>query len=143
VISKDLDIAIDNAINRAREGRHAGITVEHLLLQLVELSTVQEHLRSRGIDGNALRADLEGCVSQTEAVSESEYEDTPPTLAFQTAIQYAVLRAREARRQEVTPIDVLDTIVAHSENLALNPTVKRRIASIKRVRSNHVFNRTR
>lgn len=131
MISAELNIAIDNAIKRAREGRHIGITVEHLLLQLVGVSTVQERLRSCGIDAIALRTELEGCVSQTEAVSESEFEDTPPTLAFQKAIQYAVLMVREAGRQEVTPIDILDTVVAHSEGLALNPTVKRWIASIK------------
>ena len=131
MISKDLDVALNNAIIRARQGCHRWITVEHLLLQLVDVSTVQERLRSCGVDTIALRADLEGCVSQTKAFLESEYEDTPPTFAFQKAIQYAILMVREAGREEVTPIDIFDTVVAHSERLALNPAVQRRIASLK------------
>jgi ATP-dependent Clp protease ATP-binding subunit ClpA len=131
VISEELNIAIDNAIKRGREGRHTGITVEHLLLQILGVSTVQKRLSSCGVDAIALRTDLEDCVSQTDTISESKFEDTSPTLAFQKTIQYEVLTVQEAGRQEITPIDILDAVVAHSERLALNPTVQRRLASIK------------
>jgi len=131
VISAELNIAIDNAFKCARERRHAGITVEHLLLQLLGVSTVQERLSCCGVNASALRTELEDCVSQTEVVSESEFEDTMPTFAFQKAIQYAVLMVLGAERQEVIPIDVLEAVISHSEDLALNPMIKRRIASIK------------
>jgi ATP-dependent Clp protease ATP-binding subunit ClpA len=131
VISKELEIALHDCFVEARGKYHKWITVEHLLLQLVDMQSVQERLRSSGIDVQALRTDLETCVSRSETVPKTEDPDTQPTMPFQKVIQYAILSVQEGERDEVVPTDILDAVVAHADGLKLDRSVQLRIASIK------------
>jgi ATP-dependent Clp protease ATP-binding subunit ClpA len=131
VISKELEIALHNSFVRARENRQRWITVEHLLLQLIDVPSIQERLQSCGIDAIAFRAELQGFVSRTEMFPSNEWGDTEPTSAFQKTIQYAILRVQKSGRAEVTPSDIFETVVAQSKRLALDPAVQHRMASFK------------
>lgn len=131
MISNELQVALHDSFFRARGKCHKWITVEHLLLELVGLPSIQDRLRSSGVDANALRADLESCVSQTETFPSTQMGDTEPTAAFRKAIEDAILMIQEKGQTELSSIDVLDTVALHSEGLALNPAVQRRIASFR------------
>ena len=131
MISAELQVALHNSFVRAHEKRHKWITVEHLLLHLMDAPDVQERLRSREVDETGLWHDLEHQVSQTDISPANEEADTQPTSAFQKAIQYAIDMVQNASRPEVTPLDFLHTVVAHPECLAPNSSVQRRIASYK------------
>jgi ATP-dependent Clp protease ATP-binding subunit ClpA len=131
VISKQLEIALHNSFVRAREKRQRWITVEHLLLQLVDDPSIRERLDSSGIDAVTFRSELDRYVSRTETFPSGESGDTEPTVAFQKAIQYAILRVQESGDAEVTPRHIYETVVAESKRLSLDPTVQRRLSSFK------------
>ena len=131
MISKRLEIALHNSFVRAREKHQRWITVEHLLLQLVEEPSMQEWLESSGIDTTGLRTELARYVSKTEAFPSEEYGDTEPTAAFQRTIQYAILRAQESGAAEVTPVHIFETVVGQSKRISLDPVVQRHLSDLK------------
>ncbi len=131
MISAELQVALHNSFVGAREKHHKWITVEHLLLHLMDAPDVQERLRSREVDETGLGRDLEHQVSQTETFLANEEVDTQPTAPFQKVIQYAIVMVQKASRKEVTPVDILRVVVAHPECLAPKSSVQLRIASFK------------
>ena len=131
MISAQLEIALHDSFVRAQEKHNKGITVEHLLLQLLGIATIQERLRALGLDDVGLRGELELQLSQAEAFSADEELDTQPTSAFQRTIQQAILRVQKAHRPEVTPLDVLEVVLAHPDCLGADSVVQRRFALLK------------
>jgi len=131
VISKQLEIALHDSFVRAHGKRQRWITVEHLLLQLVDDPSIRERLDSSAIDAAALRSELDRYVSRTETFPSGEEGNTEPTVAFQKAIEYAILRVQKRGDAEVTPSNIYETVVAESKRLSLDPTVQRRLASFK------------
>ena len=131
MISKRLEVALHNSFVRAREKHQRWITVEHLLLQLVDEPSIQQWLASSGIDTAGLRTELARYVSKTEALSSEDSGDTEPTAAFQRTIQYAILRAQESGAAEVTPIQIFETVITQSKRISLDPVVQRHLADFK------------
>lgn len=131
MISAQLQVALHNSFVSAHGHDHKWITIEHLLLQLMDVPAIQEWLRSRDVDETGLYFDLEHQVSRTETILAPEEVNAQPTVAFRKAIEYATLSAQEAHRPEVTPLDVLGAIVAHPECLAPDSAVRHHVATLK------------
>ena len=131
VISNQLEIALHDSFVRAHEKRQRWITVEHLLLPLVDDPSIRGRLDFSGIDAATFRSELDSFVSPTETFPSGESVDTQPTVAFQKAIQYAILQVQKSGDAEATPSHIYETAVAESKRLSLDPAVQRRLSSFK------------
>lgn len=132
MISPELELALHDSFMQAHAKRHRHITVEHLFLRLLDISTVRERLKSYGIEETSLRTELETQVSKTEAFPSSDEVDTQPTTRFQGTIQRAILKVQKELRPQVTPEDVLNAILGHPECLVEASVVQRRVAASTR-----------
>ena len=91
MFSKDLEFAIGQCYKHAREARHEYMTVEHLLLALLDNPSAESVLKACGVDFQRLRADLEHAISTSvSTLPEGDARDTQATLGFQRVLQRAV-----------------------------------------------------
>ena len=99
MLSKDLEVSLNLAFQGARNKRHEFMTVEHLLLALLDNDIAIDVLKACGIDLERLRSDLEEFVeSTTPLLPEGDKErDTQPTLGFQRVLQRAILDRKSTR----------------------------------------------
>lgn len=117
-ISRELEVLLHMAFADARQRRHETITVEHLLLALLDDPSSAEVLRACGADLDALRADLVGEVAKTPAVPSDREVDPQPTHGFQTVLQRAILKV-QATGKEVTGRDLLVALFGEKSSQAL------------------------
>lgn len=120
MLSPTLDQAIDRAFRNAQQARYEFLTLEHLLLSLLEEQSVIDAILNLGGDIAALREQInvyleEHCPKFSREQSEG---NTQPTLAFQRMIQRAVLHARNAGREEVSCLNALVAIVSERDSYA-------------------------
>jgi len=95
MLSRDLEVTLNSAFKRAREVRHEYMTVEHLLLGLLDNASAVQVLNACGADLSKLREELEQFVTQTTpALPEDSERDTQPTLGFQRVLQRAVFHVQ-------------------------------------------------
>ena len=119
MISKELEITFHNLFVEARSKRHEYITVEHLLLALLDIPAIAEPLRACTGDLDALRGHLATHIAQHTPIGAADREvDTQPTLGFQRTLQRAILHAQAAGK-EVTSIDVLVAIFGEHDSHAV------------------------
>ena len=91
MFSKDLEFTIGQCYKRAREARDEYMTVEHLLLALLENPSAESVLKATGADFARLRADLEQAIlTSVTKLADDDTRDTQPTLGFQRVLQRAV-----------------------------------------------------
>ena len=113
MLSSELEYCLNDAFQKARDERHEFITVEHLLLALLDTPTVIETLKACGTDLARLRRELkefiEGSTPRLRGEDE-ENTEVQPTLGFQRVLQRAVFHVQSSGRKEVTPINVLVAI---------------------------------
>src|SRR3546814_4682647 len=84
MFSKDLEYTIVQCYKHAREARDEYMTVEHLLLALLDNPSAEAVLKATGADFHRLRGDLEQAIaSSVSRLPEDDGRDTPPTLGFQ------------------------------------------------------------
>jgi ATP-dependent Clp protease ATP-binding subunit ClpA len=108
MISKDLEICFHNQFVDARSKRHEYITLEHLLVGLLEDRSAAETLRACGANLDELREQLTAHLTQhTPIVPADRQVNTQPTLGFQRTLQRAILHVQSAGKKEVTGADVL------------------------------------
>jgi len=121
MLSKDLERTLNDAFKAARSKRHEFMTVEHLLLALLENGAAVQVLRACGADINALRGDLVEFVdATTPLIPEDEGDrDTQPTLGFQRVLQRAVFHVQSSGKHEVTGANVLVAIFSEQESQAV------------------------
>ena len=120
MFSKDLEATIGQCYKGAREQRHEFMTVEHLLLALLENSSASAVLRACGADLDKLGADLRGIIAETVPQIDGDDErDTQPTLGFQRVLQRAVYHVQSSGRKEVTGANVLVAIFGEKDSHAL------------------------
>lgn len=120
MIAQELEITLHKAFVDARERRHEFITVEHLLLALLNNPTAREALRACGADMESLRKDLALHVSEhTPRVPDDQDVDTQPTLGFQRVIQRAILHVQSSRKEQVTGADLLVAIFGEKDSHAV------------------------
>ena len=120
MFSKDLEHTIGQCYKRAREARHEYMTVEHLLLALLDNPSAEGVLKATSADIPRLRADLEQSIADSVSVLQDEIErDTQPTLGFQRVLQRAVYHVQSSGRKEVTGANVLVAIFGEKDSHAV------------------------
>ena len=120
MFSKDLEQTIGQCYKRAREARHEFMTVEHLLLALLDNPSAQSVLKACGVDPLRLAGDLEGAIdSSVSTLAEDDGRDTQPTLGFQRVLQRAVYHVQSSGRKEVTGANVLVAIFGEKDSHAV------------------------
>lgn len=121
MLNKDLELTLNLAFRFARERRHEYMTVEHLLLALLDNPAAGDALRSCGANIEKLRAELASFIDATTPVlPDGEVErDTQPTLGFQRVLQRAVFHVQSSGKSEVTGANVLVAIFSEQESQAV------------------------
>ncbi len=120
MFSKDLELTIGQCYKEAREQRHEFMTVEHLLLALLENPSAAAVLRACGADLVKLGKDLKSIILETVPVlPASDERDTQPTLGFQRVLQRAVYHVQSSGRKEVTGANVLVAIFGEKDSHAV------------------------
>ena len=120
MFSKDLEQTIGQCYKRAREARHEYMTVEHLLLALLENASAQAVLKACGADLERLHAELEKAINASVSLlAEDDGRDTQPTLGFQRVLQRAVYHVQSSGKKEVTGANVLVAIFGEKESHAV------------------------
>jgi ATP-dependent Clp protease ATP-binding subunit ClpA len=121
MLSKDLEQTLNEAFRAAKAQRHEFMTVEHLLLALLDNNDAIRVLKACGADLSALRGDLtEFVAATTPLIPEDEEErETQPTLGFQRVLQRAVFHVQSSGKAEVTGANVLVAIFSENESQAV------------------------
>ncbi len=132
MLSKDLEVTLNLAFKEARSKRHEFMTVEHLLLALLDNSTAVQVLKAVGCDLDKLRGELEEFIDTTTPlipVGDASRE-TQPTLGFQRVLQRAVFHVQSSGRKEVTGANVLVAIFSEQESQAVYFLKQQNVARI-------------
>lgn len=132
MLSKELEITLNLAFKGARSKRHEFMTVEHLLLALIDNESAANVLRSCGANLSVLRQELVEFVDSTTPLipkTDSERE-TQPTLGFQRVLQRAVFHVQSSGKSEVTGANVLVAIFSEQESQAVYYLKQQSIARI-------------
>lgn len=120
MFSKDLEQTIGHCYKRARDARHEFMTVEHLLLSLLDNPSAQVVLKACGASLDRLGRDLEGAIeSSVSRMETADGRDTQPTLGFQRVLQRAVYHVQSSGRKEVTGANVLVAIFGEKDSHAV------------------------
>ena len=120
MIAQELEVSLHMAFVEARQKRHEFITVEHLLLALIDNPSAAEALRACGGKPDALRKDLTNFINEhTPVVSGEDDIDTQPTLGFQRVIQRAILHVQSSGKKEVNGANVLVAIYGEKDSHAV------------------------
>ncbi len=120
MIAQELEVSLHMAFMDARQKRHELITVEHLLLAMIDNPTAAEVLRSCGANLDNLRSELNHYIEEhTPTVEGDEEVDTQPTLGFQRVIQRAILHVQSSGKKEVTGANVLVAIYGEKDSHAV------------------------
>ena len=119
MFSKDLELSISQAYQSARDQRHEYLTVEHMLLALLENASALGILSACGADVEGLENDLRKILADTVPVLEdSENHDTQPTIGFQRVLQRALYHVQSAGKDEVLGANVLVAIFSEKDSYA-------------------------
>lgn len=121
MLNRALEDTLSVAFKAARGKRHEFMTVEHLLLALLDNKEAADVLRACGADFNVLRKNLSDFVDDTTPLLPASVPDveTQPTLGFQRVLQRAVFHVQSSGRQEVTGANVLVAIFSEQESHAV------------------------
>ena len=120
MISQELEVSLHMAFMDARQKRHELITVEHLLLAMIDNPSASEVLTACGAKIEKLRSDIAGHIEEhTPIVSGNDDVDTQPTLGFQRVIQRAMLHVQSSGKKEVTGANVLVAIFGEKDSHAV------------------------
>ena len=120
MIAQELEVSLHMAFMDARQKRHELITVEHLLLAMIDNPTAADVLRACGAKFEVLRAELNQYIEEhTPTVAGEEEVDTQPTLGFQRVIQRAMLHVQSSGKKEVTGANVLVAIYGEKDSHAV------------------------
>ncbi len=119
ILSRELEFTLNHAFDQARERRHEFITVEYMLLALLDNPTAVDVLRGCGVDTLTLRSDLDEFVTEhTPLVPEGEQREIQPTVGFQRVLQRAVFHVQSSGREEVTGANLLVAILSEQDSQA-------------------------
>lgn len=120
MLSKELEYTLNNAFKEARDKRHEFMTVEHLLLALLDNPSATPILKACGADIEALRQDLIDFIdANIPKLAEDSDMETQPTLGFQRVIQRAVFQVQSSEKGEATGANVLVAIFNEKESQAV------------------------
>src|SRR3954465_7836288 len=122
MIAQELEVSLHMAFVEARQQRHEFITVEHLLMALLDNPSAAEGLRASPANNENLRKSLAAFIKEnTPTVGGSDEVDTQPTLGFQRVIQRAIMHVQStgSGKKEVTGANVLVAIFGEKDSHAV------------------------
>ncbi|MFT5520523.1 MAG: ATP-dependent Clp protease ATP-binding subunit ClpA [Enterobacterales bacterium] len=121
MLSKDLEQTLSLAFQQARERRHEFMTVEHLLLALLDNVIAVAVLTACGANLKTIRSELNIFIDETTPLidEDDEERETQPTLGFQRVLQRAVFHVQSSGKKEVTGANVLVAIFSEQESQAV------------------------
>jgi ATP-dependent Clp protease ATP-binding subunit ClpA len=119
MIAQELEVSLHMAFMEARQKRHEFITVEHLLLALLDNPSASEVLKACAVDVDDLRKLLQNFVTEHTPILTGDEVDTQPTLGFQRVIQRAILHVQSSGKKEVTGANVLVAIFGEKDSHAV------------------------
>ncbi|WP_032096521.1 MULTISPECIES: ATP-dependent Clp protease ATP-binding subunit ClpA [Alteromonas] len=122
MLNKELEQTLNSAFVFAREHRHEFMTVEHLLLALLDNTAARDALKACGADVEAVKSELLSFVKDTTPLILDEQlneRETQPTLGFQRVLQRAVFHVQSSGKDEVTGANVLVAIFSEQESQAV------------------------
>jgi ATP-dependent Clp protease ATP-binding subunit ClpA len=122
MIAQELEVSLHMAFVEARQQRHEFITVEHLLMALLDNPSAAEVLRACSANLDDLRKSLVGFIKEnTPTVGGADEVDTQPTLGFQRVIQRAIMHVQStgSGKKEVTGANVLVAIFGEKDSHAV------------------------
>jgi ATP-dependent Clp protease ATP-binding subunit ClpA len=132
MLNKELELTLNEAFKAARSKRHEFMTVEHLLLALLDNEAAGAVLGACGVDVIRLRKELTDFVDATTPLIPEVDQDreTQPTLGFQRVLQRAVFHVQSSGKAEVTGANVLVAIFSEQESQAVYFLKQQNIARI-------------
>jgi ATP-dependent Clp protease ATP-binding subunit ClpA len=131
MLSKELETTLNTAFQAAREKRHEFMTVEHLLLALLDNTAAAHVLKACGADISALRDKLTLFLDETTPrLSRRDDRDTQPTIGFQRVLQRAVLHVQSSGKKEVSGANVLVSIFGERESQAVYYLEKQQVTRL-------------
>ncbi|MCL5668625.1 MAG: ATP-dependent Clp protease ATP-binding subunit ClpA, partial [Gammaproteobacteria bacterium] len=120
MLSKELEFTLNTAFREARAKMHEFMTVEHLVLALLDNAAAAAVLRACGADIEQLRNELGAYINEhTPRLSLDDARDTQPTLGFQRVLQRAVLHVNASGKKEVTGANVLVAVFGEQDSQAV------------------------
>jgi len=120
MIAQELEVSLHMAFMDARQKRHELITVEHLLLAMLDNPSAAEVLKACGSNIDVLRNELTQYIDDhTPTISGEDEVDTQPTLGFQRVIQRAMLHVQSSGKKEVNGANVLVAIYGEKDSHAV------------------------
>ncbi len=120
MLSKELEFTLNQAFKEARAKRHEYMTVEHLLLCLIDNPAAAKVLRACAADNDKLRGDVTTFIEETTPlIAENDERETQPTLGFQRVLQRAVFHVQSAGKKEVTGANVLVALFSEQDSQAV------------------------
>ena len=121
MLNRELEVTLNLAFKEARSKRHEFMTVEHLLLALLDNEAAATVLRACGANLDKLKHDLQEFIDSTTPLIPVHDEDreTQPTLGFQRVLQRAVFHVQSSGKREVTGANVLVAIFSEQESQAV------------------------
>jgi len=132
MLNKELENTLNNAFKLARNKQHEFMTVEHLLLAMLENNEASEVLVACGVEIEKLSQELSSFIESTtpRLGEEQEERDTQPTLGFQRVLQRAVFHVQSSGKKEVSGANVLVAIFSEQESQAVYFLKQQNIARI-------------
>jgi ATP-dependent Clp protease ATP-binding subunit ClpA len=119
MFSKELEITISEAYQEARKQRHEFLTVEHLLLALLDNADATSVLRACNADMDKLRREIRKVIVETvPELAADDNRDTQPTIGFQRVLQRALYHVQSSGKQEVTGTNVLVALFSEKDSYA-------------------------
>ncbi|HET7673890.1 MAG TPA: ATP-dependent Clp protease ATP-binding subunit ClpA [Gammaproteobacteria bacterium] len=120
MLSRELEVCLNVAFKQARDKHHEFMTVEHLLLAILDTQKVADTLKACGAEVAKLRRDLTAYINEhTPSLDPRESQDVQPTLGFQRVLQRAVFHVQSSGEKEVTATNVLVAIFGEKESQAV------------------------
>ena len=120
MLSSELEFCLNEAFQRARDLRHEFMTVEHLLLALMDIPKIHEILKACESNIPELRRELTQFIEeQTPVLTQDDENDVQPTLGFQRVLQRAVFHVQSSGKTEVTGSNVLVAIFSEKQSQAV------------------------
>ena len=116
MFSKELEVSINQAYQEARDRRHEYLTVEHMLLALLENGSALAVLRACEADVGSLENELRKVLADNVPVLEDEDRDPQPTVSFQRVLQRALYHVQSAGKDEVLGVNVLVAIFSEKDS---------------------------
>jgi len=119
MLSKDVELTLNLAFQEARAKTHEFITVEHLLLALLDNAAATSVLRACGADVETLKHDIGQFLDETTPLLVGDGKETQPTLGFQRVLQRAVFHVQSSGKREVGAPNVLVAIFGEQDSQAV------------------------